>query len=163
MKSISYISIKDCYIDKFINTNYSEEQQEEEEEDNEDSDEDDHPDVVEVQPVPANEASAIQLSNLSEKVINSSLFQYIVDKSKAPHILKWLHTNMDPIDSKSSKEKLIYLRALCEAGYFTKLIPRKDYIKEFGNISKSNYNTGMGKKVKYDRGAIDNIVEHLPF
>ena len=70
---------------------------------------------------------------------------------------------MDPIDSKSSKEKLIYLRALCEAGYFTKLIPRKDYIKEFGNISKSNYNTGMGKKVKYDRGAIDNIVEHLPF
>ena len=70
---------------------------------------------------------------------------------------------MDPIDSKSSKEKLIYLRALCEAGYFTKLIPRKDYIKEFGNISKSNYNTGMGKKVKYDRGTIDNIVEHLPF
>jgi hypothetical protein len=38
MKSISYISIKDCYIDKFISTNCSEEKQEEEEEDNEDSD-----------------------------------------------------------------------------------------------------------------------------
>ena len=32
MKSISYISIKDCYIDKFISTNCSEEKQEEEEE-----------------------------------------------------------------------------------------------------------------------------------
>ena len=162
MKSISYISIKDCYIDKFISTNFSEDQQEEEE-DNEDSDDDDHSEVEEVQPIPANETSSIQLSNLNEAVKKSSLFQYIVDKSKAPQILKWLHTNMDPIDSKSSKEKLIYLRALCEAGYFTKLIPRKDYIKEFGDISKSNYNTGMGKKVKYDRGAIDNIVEHLPF
>ena len=163
MKSISYISIKDCYIDKFISTNCSEEKQEEEEEDNEDSDDDDHPDVIEVQPVPANEASAIQLSNLSKEVINSSLFQYIVDKSKAPKILEWLHTNMDPIDPKYPKEKLKYLRALCEGGYFTKLIPRKDYIKEFGSISKSNYNSGMAKKFNYDRAEIDNIIDNLPF
>lgn len=163
MKSISYISFKDCYIDKFINTSCSEEKQEEEDEEEDDSDDDDHVKVVEVQPIPANEASAIQLSNLSEAVKRSSLFQYIVDKSKAPKILEWLHANMDPIDSKSSKKKLIYLRALCEAGYFTKLIPRKDYIKEFGNISKSNYSTGMGKKFRYSREAIDNIVEHLPF
>lgn len=162
MKSFGSINISNSYIEKIIN-NYSVRSKQDEAKDISEDAHEDSVDFVEVQPVPANEASANQINNYRVAVTNSSLFKYIVDKGKAPQILEWLHKNMDSIDSKSSKEKLIYLRALCEAGYFTKLIPRMDYIKEFGNISKSNYNTGMGKKFRYDREAIDNIVEHLPF
>ena len=127
------------------------EEHNEEQEETQDSDDDDHA------------ATVNPLCDLSDAVINSSLFKYIVNKSKAPKILEWLHTNMDPIDPKYPKEKLKYLRALCEGGYFTKLIPRKDYIKEFGSISKSNYNSGMAKKFNYDRAEIDNIIDNLPF
>ena len=106
-----------------------------------------------------------QVSNQAQTSVkdynNSPLIRFIVQKDKAQSILSWLHLMMDEIDS--PKEKLFYLRAVYEAGHFSKRIPYETYVEEFGYIVRSRYFDWMGTKLNYDRADIDAIIEQFNF
>ena len=133
----------------------------EEQEEAQDSDDSDRAEAVEVQPAPACDTPNELRMKQKGKKRKLPFTAYIADKSKTKIIMEWLHQSMDPIDT--PKEKLIYLRALAEEGYFTELVPRNAFMKEFGPISKSRYSAWMGETLHYDRGNIDSIIGHLPF
>ena len=102
-----------------------------------------------------------QIGTTNKDYSKSPLIRFIIQKDKAQSILSWLHVMMDEIST--PKEKLFYLRAVYEAGYFTKRIPYDPYVEEFGFIVRSRYFDWMGIKLNYDRKDIDDIIEQFDF
>ena len=157
MKSFGSINISNSYIEKIIN-NYSVISKKDEAKDKgEEADNDESAEFVEVQPVPTEKPISVQGS----EAIASKLIRLIINKDIAQRIMEWLHVTMDPLDDPRSK--LIYLRAICEAGYFPRLISYPDYCEEFGYMAKSSYYDWMGTKLNYEQSEIDGIIEHFPF
>ncbi len=156
MKSFGSINISNSYIEKIIN-NYSVTSKQDEAKDISEDAHEDTVDFVEVQPVPAEKPNSV----LRGVASTSKLIRLIINKDIALPIMEWLHVTMDPLDDPRSK--LIYLRAICEAGYFPRLISYPDYCEEFGFMAKSSYYDWMGTKLNYDRSEIDGIIEHFPF
>ena len=118
-------------------------------------------DYEEVKDEPKREATNDAIKVSGKDYSKSPLIPFIIQKSKAAAIVKWLHSTMD--SHNLPKEKLIYLRAIYEAGYFTRRIPYELYVEEFGYIVRSRYFDWMGKTLNYDRSEIDAIIEQLPF
>lgn len=150
-------TFNNCII--FNNDFYDNEaHKQEEEKDAEEDDDADRSDVVEVQPV---KASEVKPSHPNNKVKGKELtFTDCIAEKETSHILrKWLHDMMDPISSKKAKEKLIFLRAVSEAGAFSQQISYKVYLSEFGQLSKTCYYHWMKNKLKYDPSEIDKLYE----
>lgn len=121
-------------------------------EEKEEADDSDHSEVVEVKPMPTDNLPCPSASKLVLLIIRKELALTIRD---------WLHSKMDPLED--ARDKLLYLRAICEAGYLPRLIKLSEYSEEFGPIKKSTYYDWMGTSLKYTRGEIDGIIENLPF
>jgi hypothetical protein len=152
MKSFGNINISNSYIEKFIN-NYSVPDTKDVKKDKaEEEDNADRAEVVEVKPMPTDNLPC---------PCPSTLVRLIIRKELALTIRDWLHSQMDPLEE--ARDKLLFLRAICEAGYLPRLLSLAEYCEEFGPIKKSTYYDWMGTSLNYTRGEIDGIIENLPF
>ncbi len=88
-----------------------------------------------------------------------SLKSYIADQKNADILLEWLHSLMD--QQEYPKQKLLPLRAVSEAGYFSQRIPYSVYISEFGTMSRSSYYLWMKGPHRYDSSEIDALIEQI--
>ena len=81
----------------------------------------------------------------------------IAERGTAHILSKWLHQMMDNKDK--PKQKLIYLRAALEAGYFSQTPDHDVYVKEFGKMARSSYYDWMQAELKYDLAEINKLIE----
>ena len=112
--------------------------------------------VLEVQTVPA---SYTKDSNSIKKRKKKQLtFIDCIAERETAHILsKWLHQMMDNKDK--PKQKLIYLRAALEAGFFSQAPSLNVYVREFGAMARSSYHDWMQAELKYDLAEINKLIE----
>lgn len=128
----------------------------EEKEEAEDADDADHTEVVEVQPMSVGSAKVGKPIKKRKK--NQLTFIDCIAEQETAHILmKWLHQMMDNKDK--PKQKLIYLRAALEAGYFSQTPDHDVYVKEFGKMARSSYYDWMQAELKYDLAEINKLIE----
>lgn len=109
------------------------------------------------------EAEAIAEAAAGSNDCKSSIEKYMSDISRAEYTLRWLHSVMDGIDSANAKDKLKPLRGLIERGVFTRTIPYKDYIAEFGYMPETTYSNWMKKNAKYEEWELENAVKTYVF
>ena len=57
------------------------------------------------------------------------------------------------------KQKLIYLRAALEAGFFSQTPDHDVYVKEFGKMARSSYYDWMQCELRYDLAEINKLIE----
>ena len=132
------------------------EQQSNEKEGKEDVEDVDHAEVVEVQPVPVGSTKVSKPVKKRKK--NQLTFIDCIAEQETAHILsKWLHQMMDNKDK--PKQKLIYLRAALEAGYFSQTPDHNVYVKEFGKMARSSYYDWMQGELRYDLAEINKLIE----
>ncbi len=116
----------------------------------------DEAEPVEVQPIPASSTKDSDSIKIRKK--NQLTFIDCIAEQETAHILmKWLHQMMDNKDK--PKQKLIYLRAISEAGYFSQTPYHDVYIKEFGKMARSSYYDWMQAELKYDLAEINKLIE----
>ena len=143
---------------KIITTNnyYNSDKKEEEKEKAEESDDSHFGEVVEVKPVPV---GSTKVCKPSKKCQESQLkfIDCIAEQETAHILMKWLHQMMDNKDK--PKQKLIYLRAISEAGYFSQTPDHDVYIKEFGQMARSSYYDWMQGELRYDLAVINKLIE----
>jgi len=144
--------------------NHNKEHQDKQETESKDSsDNDDHVDNVNIIDSESNQIddkTVMKKDNAINKDSHPTFRTYITKCNNVESLIIWLRDNMSQL--KSPKEKLMYLRAAYEAGYFTKLIPYEVYISEFGNISKSRYYVWMGNELRYKQSDLDAIIGQMP-
>jgi len=87
----------------------------------------------------------------------STLYPYIVDKSKAMELIEWMHTEIGAM--KKPKSKLKIVQALYRGGQFNASIPHDAYCGEFGELAKSRYSEWMSDATKYKTEDLDIIYE----
>lgn len=152
MKSFGNINISNSYIENIIN-HYSVSERKDKKKNNVEEEEDtDQTEVV--------EAKTMQADNLPCPD-TSKLIRLIIREELALTIREWLHSKMDPLEE--ARDKLLYLRAVFEAGYLPRLLSLAEYCEEFGPMPKSSYYDWMGAKLNYSRNEIDGVIENLPF
>ena len=139
------------YNDKDKKSNENEEKEEAE-----DADDADHTEVVEMKPVSFDSTKVSKPVKKGKK--NQLTFIDCIAERETAHILsKWLHQMMDNKDK--PKQKLIYLRAALEAGYFSQTPDHDVYVKEFGKMARSSYYDWMQAELKYDIAEINKLIE----
>jgi hypothetical protein len=128
----------------------------EEKEEAEDADDAVHAEVVEVKPAPV---GSTKVSKPIKKSKNKQLsfIDCIAEQETAHILMKWLHLMMDNKDK--PKQKLIYLRAISEAGYFSQTPNLNVYVSEFGAMAKSSYHDWMQAELKYTPAEINKLIE----
>ena len=127
-----------------------------ENEEKEEAEDEDHTDVVEVQPAPVGSTKVSKPVKKRKK--NQLTFIDCIAERETAHILsKWLHQMMDNKDK--PKQKLIYLRAALEAGFFSQTPDHDVYVKEFGKMARSSYYDWMQAELKYDLAEINKLIE----
>ena len=142
---------KGTIINNFGNDNQSNEQAEAEE-----AKDVDHTEVMEVQTEPVGSTKVSKPIKKREK--NQLTFIDCIAERETAHILnKWLHQMMDNKDK--PKQKLIYLRAALEAGFFSQTPNHDVYVKEFGKMARSSYYDWMQAELKYDIAEINKLIE----
>ena len=152
MKSFGNINISNSYIENIINNYSVSDTEDKKKNDVEEEEEADHTEVV--------EANNKQGDNLPCPD-TPKLIRLIIREELALTIREWLHSKMDPLDE--ARDKLLYLRAVYEAGYLPRLLSLAEYCEEFGPMAKSSYYDWMGAKLNYTRTEIDGVIENLPF
>ena len=115
-----------------------------------------HAEVVEVKPAPV---GSTKVSEPIKKRKNKQLsfIDCIAEQETAHILMKWLHLMMDNKDK--PKQKLIYLRAISEAGYFSQTPNLNVYVSEFGAMAKSSYHDWMQAELKYTPAEINKLIE----
>ena len=127
-----------------------------ENEEKEEAEDEDYTDVVEVQPAPVGSTKVSKPVKKRKK--NQLTFIDCIAEQETAHILrKWLHQMMDNKDK--PKQKLIYLRAALEAGFFSQAPDHDVYVKEFGRMARSSYYDWMQAELKYDIAEINKLIE----
>ena len=127
-----------------------------EQNDGEDSDDADCMAVAEARPEQAIDISDTQ-PVLKRKVVTLSFIDCIAERETAHILMSWLHLMMDNKDK--PKEKLIFLRAVAEAGHFSQTPDHKIYMSEFGPIARSSYYDWMKGSLRYNLSEINNLIE----
>ena len=156
--SLFHISGGVVKIDQVNFYNNKDKQNNEKDEPNnaEEADDADPEEVVEVQPIPATSTKDCDSIKIRKK--NQLTFIDCIAEQETAHILrKWLHQMMDNKDK--PKQKLIYLRAISEAGYFSQTPNHDVYIKEFGQMARSSYYDWMQGELRYDLAEINKLIE----
>lgn len=113
--------------------------------------------VAKEETAPAATTNCMQIARHSE----SKIILLITRNDLALPIMNWLHVKMDPL--KDPREKLIYLRAVCDAGFIPRLVSYPDYCDEFGPMPKSSYYKWMGTELNYSKEEINEIKKGFPF
>ena len=132
------------------------EQQSNEKEGKEDVDDADHTEVVEVQPAPVG-STKVSKPKKTRKKSQLTFIDCIAEQETAHILMKWLHLMMDNKDK--PKQKLIYLRAISEAGYFSQTPDLNIYVSEFGAMARSSYHDWMQAELKYTPAEINKLIE----
>ena len=151
MKSFGSINISNSYIENINNYNVTESRRE---------DNGTAADGCDAEPADSEEVTPAQPGN-TQRPGTSLLLYLIIRKELAEQIHDWLHSKMDPL--KEARDKLLYLRAIYEAGYLPRLLSYPEYCEEFGPMAKSSYYDWMGTKLNYSRSEIDGIIDNFPF
>ena len=127
-----------------------------ENEEKEEAEDDDHTEDVEVQPMPVG-STKVSKPVKKRKKNQLTFIDCIAERETAHILLKWLHQMMDNKDK--PKQKLIYLRAISEAGYFSQTPNLNVYVSEFGAMAKSSYHDWMQAELKYTPAEINKLIE----
>ena len=141
------------HVDNFYNGTA---EKREEQEAAETSEEDKDAKVSAVQPITPSDASNNQPIR-NRKVVKPSFIDCIADRKTAHILMSWLHLMMD--NKEKPKEKLIFLRAVTEAGHFSQTPDHKIYMSEFGPIARSSYYDWMKGSLRYNPSEINNLIE----
>ena len=141
MNIIGNVDINGTYIEQQNNYYGKDDKQHDDDADSEDEDSD----------TPVNQPI------LERKVVTLSFIDCIAERETAHILMSWLHLMMDNKDK--PKQKLIYLRAVAEAGFFSQTPDHRIYMSEFGPIARSSYHDWMKGSLRYDLSEINKLIE----
>ena len=127
-----------------------------EKKDGDDTDDADSMAVAEARPEQASDISITQ-PFLKKKVVTLSFIDCIAERETAHILMSWLHLMMDNKDK--PKQKLIFLRAVAEGGFFSQTPDHRIYMGEFGPIARSSYHDWMKCSLRYDPREINKLIE----
>lgn len=89
---------------------------------------------------------------------NQSHFKkYLTHPEHVNRIMTWLHLHID--GHEDAMLKLKPLRALILCKEFTGILPKKVFVKEFGEVDQSTYSKCIGDGNKFDTNEVNLLIE----